>query len=361
MKIVSIVGARPQFIKHAALSKEVKKKHQDVLVHTGQHYDYSMNKIFFNELGIAEPDYNLGIGSGSHGYQTGKMLLEIENILLKEQPDLVIVYGDTNSTLAGALSAVKTHTKVAHVEAGLRSFDKSIPEEINRVLTDHCADYLFCPTKTAVDNLNQEGIVNGVYLTGDVMVDALNSYKEMAERSTILDELKLTNKQYILVTIHRASNTDVLENMENIVKALIELAESGETIVFPVHPRSLKMLKANDLLDSVKEKVKITEPLGYLEFLKLLNHAKKVITDSGGIQKEAYILKVPCITLMNITSWIETVSDGWNVLAGNNPQKIIELVRHFEPKRPTSNLFGLGACNKIVTIITNDISNLHRR
>jgi UDP-N-acetylglucosamine 2-epimerase len=351
MKIVTIVGARPQFIKYAALSREVKKKHKEVLVHTGQHYDYNMSKVFFVELCIPEPDYYLGIGSGTHGYQTGEMLKGIESILLKEKPDLAIVFGDTNSTLAGALSAAKIHIKLAHVESGLRMFDKSIPEEINRVLADYCSDYNFCPTETALNNLKKEGITKGVYLTGDVMVDALNFYKETAERSNILDVLGLTSKHYILITVHRASNIDIWNNLENIANALIKLAELEETIVFPVHPRSLKALNANGLINRLKQKVILSEPLGYLEFLKLLNHAKKVITDSGGIQKEAYILKVPCITLMDNTPWMETVNDGWNVLAGTATEKVIELARNFEPKHTNSNQFGLGACKKIAKII----------
>jgi UDP-N-acetylglucosamine 2-epimerase (non-hydrolysing) len=358
MKIVTIIGARPQFIKHAALSKEVKKKNEEILIHTGQHYDYNMNKVFFDELGISEPTYNLGIGSGSHAYQTGEMLKGIEGILLKENPDLVIVYGDTNSTLAGALAAVKIHIKIAHVESGLRMFDKSIPEEINRVVTDYCANYNFCPTETAVHNLKKEGITKGVFLTGDVMVDTLNFYKETAEHSNILDILELTSKHYIVVTVHRQSNTDNRKNLEDIANAIMKLSTFKETIVFPVHPRSLKLLHSNGLLDRLKEKVKIIEPLGYLEFLKLLNHAKKVITDSGGIQKEAYILKVPCITLMESTPWLETVKDGWNVLAGTDTAKVIELALDFEPNGPNSNLFGLGACKKIVKIIDNSIIGL---
>jgi len=255
MKIISIVGARPQFVKHSPLSNELSKSHQCILIHTGQHYDYSMNKIFFDELGIREPDYNLGIGSGTHAYQTGEMMKGIENILFHEKPDLVIVYGDTNSTLAGALAAAKLNFKTAHVEAGLRMFDKSIPEELNRVIADYCSDYLFCPTQTAVDNLKHEGLTNGVYLTGDVMVDALNFNKEIAERSNILNNLKLTDKKYTLVTLHRANNTDKRQNLENIVNALIGLDELGEKIVFPVHPRTVKMMKTYVLLIAISAQV----------------------------------------------------------------------------------------------------------
>jgi UDP-N-acetylglucosamine 2-epimerase len=351
MKIVSIVGARPQFIKYAPLARELKKAHRDVLVHTGQHYDYNMNKIFFDELGIPEPDYNLGVGSGTHAYQTGEMLKGIADTLIKENPDMVMVYGDTNSTIAGALAAAKLGIKVAHVEAGLRSFDKSMPEEINRLLTDHCSDYLFCPTRTAVANLKQEGITRGVSLTGDVMVDALNFNKEVAERSNILDTLGLTSKRYLLVTVHRVSNTDILENLENIANALIKLGELEETIVFPVHPRTMKMLKTYALFDRLKEMAILIEPLGYLEFLKLLNHAKRVLTDSGGIQKEAYILRVPCITLRETTEWIETVEDGWNILVGTDTEKTIEAARSFNPGHRYSEVFGQGACEEISHII----------
>jgi len=351
MKIISIVGARPQFIKYAPLSKELKKAHEDVLIHTGQHYDYNMNKVFFDELGIPEPDYNLGVGSGTHAYQTGEMLKGIEDILIKEKPDLVIVYGDTNSTIAGALSSVKLHIKVAHVEAGLRIFDKSVPEEINRVLTDYCSNYLFCPTQTAVDNLKQEGITEGVYLTGDVMVDALNFNKEIAEQSRILDQLRLISKKYILVTVHRDFNTDNQNNLENIMTALIRLGEMGEKIVFPVHPRTAKLLKTYGLFNSLGEMVTMIEPLGYLEFLKLLNHAKKVLTDSGGVERDAYILKVPCATLMDFTPWVETVDDGWNILAGTDIEKIVKVARNFKPGHRYSDVFGQGACKKISHII----------
>lgn len=351
MKIVSVIGARPQFIKYAPLSKELRKSHQDILIHTGQHYDYNMNKVFFDELGIPAPDYNLGVGSGTHAYQTGEMLKGIEDVLTKEKPDMLMVYGDTNSTLAGALAAAKLHIKVAHVEAGLRSFDKSMPEEINRILADHCSNFLFCPTQTALDNLNNEGITKGVYLTGDVMVDALNANKEIAERSNILNELGLTDKKYLVVTIHRASNTDVRENLENIVKVLIQIADMGENLVFPIHPRTQKLLANYGLLDSLKARIKVIEPLGYFEFLKLLNHSKKVLTDSGGIQKEAYIFKIPCITLRDNTEWVETVQDGWNVLAGTDTENIIKLAQGFNPSHPHTSLYGQGACEKIVGII----------
>lgn len=356
MKIVYIVGARPQFIKHAPLSRELQKTTKGVLIHTGQHYDYNMNKVFFDELSIPEPDYNLGVGSGTHAYQTGEMLKGIEGILIEEKPDLLLVYGDTNSTLAGALAAAKLHVKVAHVEAGLRLYDKSIPEEINRVLTDYCSDYLFCPTHTAVDNLKQECINKGVYLTGDVMVDALNFNKKVAERLNILDNLGLTRKQYLLVTVHRDFNTDDRNHLANIASALIKLGKSGNRIVFPAHPRTVKLLKTYKLLDSLEKRITLIEPLGYLEFLKLLNHAGKVVTDSGGIQKEAYILKVPCITLMDSTPWTETVEDGWNILTGTDIEKIIEAVENFEPVSEQRDAFGNQACRIIAKLISDTVA-----
>jgi len=312
MKIVSIVGARPQFIKCAPLSRELRKVHHEILVHTGQHYDHDMSDIFFEELNIPKPDYNLGIGSGSHGEQTGKMLTEIEKVLLKEKPDLVLVYGDTNSTLAGALAAVKLHIRVAHVEAGLRSFDRNMPEEINRVLTDHISDILFCPTQTAVDNLSKEGITQGVHLVGDVMLDALEYNKTVAEKkSKILEVLGLKKDKYLVITIHRPSNTDSRENLNNIIKALREI---GEAVVFPVHPRTKKFLQEYGL--DFPANVRLMDPLGYLDMLKLMAGARKILTDSGGIQKEAYMLGVPCVTLRENTEWVETLEGGWNVLVG---------------------------------------------
>ena len=352
MKIISVIGVRPQFIKCAALSKELRKSHQEIIVHTGQHYDYNMDKVFFNELEIPEPDYHLGVGSGTHGAQTGEMLGKVEEVLIKEKPDLVLVYGDTNSTFAGALSAAKLKIKIGHIEAGLRSYDKSMPEEINRVLTDHCADLLFCPTPTAVDNLRKEGIIDQVYLTGDVMADTLLYNKEIAERSDILDRLNIESKQYLVATLHRASNTDDKRNLTNIVDALCELEGN---VVFPLHPRTEKFLKQYGLYDQLKGKVKLTEPLGYLEFLKLLGHAKKVLTDSGGIQKEAYMLKVPCITLRENTEWIETVEDGWNVLAGVDKETIIKVTKEFVPLREQRNIFGKDASNKIVDVLNRAI------
>ncbi|MDD2339472.1 MAG: UDP-N-acetylglucosamine 2-epimerase (non-hydrolyzing) [Methanosarcina sp.] len=351
MKVASIVGVRPQFVKASVVSRELRKKHEEILIHTGQHYDYQMNRVFFEQLNIPEPNYHLDIGSGPHGYQTGEMLKKIEEVLVKETPDLVLTYGDTNSTLAGALAASKLHIKTAHVESGLRSLDRSMPEEINRILTDHCSDILFCPTANAVENLKKEGIVDNVYLTGDVMVDSLLYNREIAEiKSTILNDLGLKNKGYLVATIHRASNTDDEGNLKNIVNAFSEL---NENIVLPLHPRTEKFLKKYGLYDRLKCSVILTQPLGFLEFIKLMNHAKMILTDSGGVQKEAYVLKVPCITLRENTEWVETVEDGWNVLVGTNKEKIIDMVNHFTPSlNAHSSRFGNGdASRRIAEII----------
>jgi UDP-N-acetylglucosamine 2-epimerase (non-hydrolysing) len=301
-----------------------------------------MNKMFFDELGIPKPNYHLGVGSGTHGYQTGEMIKRIEDVLLKERPDVVLVYGDTNTTLAGALAAVKLHIKVGHVEAGLRSYDRKMPEEINRVLTDHCSDYLFCPTEKAVENLRGEGITEGVYMVGDVMVDALRESIKVAEKkSKILDELDIKPKEYYLATIHRAENTDSFERMKSIVEAFCEIGN----VVFPCHPRTEKMLKKFGLWDSLRE-IKVIKPVGYLDMLMLEKNAKLILTDSGGVQKEAYILRVPCITLRNNTEWVETVEEEWNVLVGTDKDKIVKTSMNFNPENPQSDIFGDGGASE---------------
>jgi len=340
VKIVSIVGARPQFIKCAPVSREIRKEHEEILVHTGQHYDHGMSAVFFEELAIPEPDYNLGIGSGTHGRQTGAMLGTIEDVLGKEEPDFVLVYGDTNSTLAGALAAAKLHVPVAHIEAGLRSFDRWMPEEVNRVLTDHASDILFCPTETAVANLAAEGIREGVYLVGDVMVDAMNYNRAIAEeRSRILEDVGVRPGEYLVATVHRPSNTDDRGNMTGILGAL---GEAGMPVVFPVHPRTRNYLGRYGLLAKMPENVQVTEPLGYLDMLHLMAHAAKILTDSGGVQKEAYMLGVPCITLRENTEWVETVEAGWNVLVGAGREEIVSMIHEFAPAGDQPPLFGDG-------------------
>ncbi len=352
MKLVSIVGARPQFIKAVLVSGEFRKNHQEVLVHTGQHYDIELSGVFFDELDIPKPDYNLKVGSDTHANQTGKMMIRIEEVLIAERPDLVLVYGDTNSTLAGALASVKLHVPVAHVEAGPRMFDKSIPEEVNRVLTDHISSLLFAPTQTAVANLRRERITEGIYLTGDVMLDSFLYFSKVAvERSKILDELNLGQGKYLLATIHRERNTNIEENLKNIVNAFLSI---DEKIVFPVHPRTKKYLKQYGLYDSLKtaQNTMLIDPVGYLDSIILTTNAREVLTDSGGLQKEAYFAHVPCITLDEATGWPETVEDGWNMLVGSDKDKIIEAVRHFKPEGRQGNAFGDGtAAKKIIEIL----------
>ena len=343
MKVASIVGARPNFIKLAPVSKELRKKFKEIVIHTGQHYDYEMDKVFFDEMQIPKPDYHLGVGSGSQGEQTGEMLKRIEKVLMKEKPDLVLVFGDTNTTLAGGLAACKLHIRVAHIEAGLRSYDRRMPEETNRVLTDHCSDLLFAPTRTAVENLMKEGITEGVYLTGDVMVDALKENIKIAEKeSMILNELHLKTKEYYLATVHRAENTDDFDRLKSIVDAFCEI----EHLVFPCHPRTEKSLKRFDLWEKLTRKVNVIKPVGYLDMLMLEKNANKILTDSGGVQKEAYIFKVPCITLRNTTEWVETVEDGWNALVGANKEKIVKMAMEFEPEGVQRNIFGEGYASK---------------
>jgi UDP-GlcNAc3NAcA epimerase len=323
MKMVTIVGARPQFIKAAAVSRVLRASCREVLVHTGQHYDGNMSQVFFDELEIPRPDYFLEIGSGRHGAQTGAMLGAIEEVLLKEAPDRVLVYGDTNSTLAGALAAAKLHIPVAHVEAGLRSFNRRMPEELNRVLTDHLADLLFCPSQTAVSNLAAEGIVSGVHRVGDVMHEALMHAVAVAhEKSDAGRRLGVTPGGYALATIHRAENTDDLARLARLMTALQEISRTMP-VLFPVHPRTRSRLPA--LADSAG--LRLLEPLGYLDMVRLEAEAAVILTDSGGIQKEAYWLRVPCVTLRDETEWVETVQQGWNVLAGADPERIVHAAR----------------------------------
>ncbi|WP_440952857.1 non-hydrolyzing UDP-N-acetylglucosamine 2-epimerase [Methanococcoides sp. FTZ1] len=350
MKILSVIGARPQFIKCAPLSRELRRSHEEILVHTGQHYDPDMSDVFFKELGIPEPDHNLGIGSATQGEQTGRMLMGIEKLLISEEPDMVLVYGDTNSTIAGSLAASKLHIPVAHVEAGLRSFDRTMPEEINRVVTDHISDIMFCPTETAVRNLGSEGITEGVHNVGDVMMDALQyNIKIAEERSTILEDLGISDRDFMVATVHRASNTDSIENLSSIVKAF---CSSDAHIVFPVHPRTKKYLVQYGLWDTLCENVQVISPVGYLDMLKLMSNSRKILTDSGGVQKEAYMLGVPCITMRDNTEWVETVDDGWNVLVGSDRNMIMDAIDGFEGAGETGNVFGSGdACERICTLL----------
>lgn len=345
MKILTVIGARPQFIKAAAVSNKLRKNHEEVLVHTGQHYDNNMSDIFFDELGIPKPNYNLNIGSGNHGYQTGKMLMELESIYLNEKPDLVLVYGDTNSTLAGALAASKLLIPVAHIEAGLRSFNMKMPEEQNRVLTDHISKYLFAPTDTAIKNLKNENITENVFNTGDVMFDAIKLFKEKAlETSTVLIDNNISPNEYILSTIHRAENTNDINRLKNIINALNECEKN---IVLPLHPRTHKFIKDYGL--TINDNIKIIAPVGYLDMINLENNSQKIVTDSGGVQKEAYFLQKPCITMRDETEWIETVENGWNTIVGSNKEKILDAIINFNPKGEQKMAFGYGNAADIIS------------
>lgn len=350
MKILTIVGARPQFIKAAIISNLIREKHKEILVHTGQHYDDNMSKVFFQQLRLPKPDYNLRIGSRNHGEQTGKMLIELEKIYLKENPHLVLVYGDTNSTLAGALSASKLLIPVAHIEAGLRSFNINMAEEQNRVITDHISTLLFVPTSTAENNLYAERINAGVYNVGDVMFDAILYFKRLLnQRTSILNKISVRSGEYILTTIHRAENTNSINRLKNIIEAL---NESGEKIVLPLHPRTKKYIERYNL--QFNDNINLIEPVGYFDMIDLEMNSKRIITDSGGVQKEAFFMKKPCITIRNETEWIETVENGWNTIAGTEKENILKAIRYFKPKMKQKNIFGNGRARyKILDIINN--------
>lgn len=348
MKVITVVGARPQFIKAACFSRISKDHIDEIIVHTGQHYDKNMSDIFFEELEIPKPKYNLEVGSGNHGKQTGTMMIQIEKIVEEEEPDAILIYGDTNSTLAGALVGSKLLIPIYHVEAGLRSYNKNMPEEQNRILTDHISEVLFCPTKTAIINLQKEGISKNVYNTGDIMYDAVLYNSILAEKkSTILKELNLNSKKYILSTIHRAENTNSKDRLSEIITGL---NESGEQIVLPLHPRTAEYLKIYNL--KLGDNIKVTNPVGYLDMLCLEKNAKKILTDSGGVQKEAYFLGVPCITMRDETEWIETVEYGWNILVGADKDKIKNAIKVETTVKEKPKCFGNGkTAQKILEII----------
>lgn len=311
-KIISVIGARPQFIKYAPLSIAFQGEFEDISIHTGQHYDKEMSDVFFEELNIPPPKYMLEVGSGSHGIQTGKMLMELDPILQKEKPDAVVVFGDTNTTVAGALSAAKLNIPVVHIEAGLRSFNREMPEELNRIATDHMSSLLFAPTPVAVENLKKESISKGVELTGDLMADSLRIATEYLEKHQIAPPV---DEPYYLATIHRNYNTDKAERLLDILDALNNLEHK---VILPMHPRTKNLLKEWNV-DLVRfNRMKIVQPLGYFSFINYMKNSAAIITDSGGIQKEAYILKIPCITLRYETEWTETLTGGWNILAGEN-------------------------------------------
>lgn len=348
MKIVSVVGARPEFIQATPVSRALRLNHQEILVHTGQHYDYLMSQAFFEELGTPAPDHNLEVGSGLHGRQTAEILVRMEEVLIKEQPDLVIVRGDTNSTLAGALAASKLHIPTAHIEAGERSFDRRMPEEINRLVADRVADLHFCASRAAVQRLAAEGITQSVHWVGDVMLDAMLQNLPIARRkSDALARLDLEPGAYALVTIHRAANTDDPVRLNQIVKALNSVPE---TIVFPVHPRTRKALTCRSARFSAH--VKLIEPVPYFDMLVLEENARLIATDSGGVQREAYFLGVPCLTLRDETEWVETVEAGWNKVVGTQPERVIDAWFGFAPPEKRPPIFGDGtAAQRIAQIL----------
>jgi len=327
IKIVAIVGARPQFIKAAAVSRVIRDEFageiEEILVHTGQHYDANMSQVFFDELDIPHPGFNLEIAGGSHGVMTGRMLEAIENVLFAEKPDWVLVYGDTNSTLAGALAAAKLHIPVAHVEAGLRSFNMRMPEEINRILADRVSSLLFCPTENAVRNLSSEGLIDGVYNVGDVMFDVALFYRGKAQSNrAILKKLKISEKSYALATVHRAENTDSPNRLEEILMALSQLSTKLD-VVLPLHPRTRGLIDKYEIKRHISG-IKITDPLPFLDMVALEQSAKLILTDSGGIQKEAFFYGIPCITMRDETEWIETVRTGANKLVGASYERILD-------------------------------------
>ncbi len=358
MKVVSIVGARPQFIKAAAVSRIIRKYATEILVHTGQHYDSNMSDVFFDELDIPKTDYNLGVGSGTHARQTAEMLTGLEEIYLKEKPDFVLVYGDTNSTLAGALAASKILIPVIHVEAGLRSFNLTMPEEQNRILTDHISKYLFCPTQTAVSHLKNENITSHVYLVGDVMCDAVLYYlkkittvphKDFMDRLSFLFQWNKPLESWYIATVHRAENTENKDKLSEILKAFEEFAFP---VIFPVHPRIREFI--NGLMEENHySNVCFVEPLGYLEMLFFTNNAVKVVTDSGGLQKEAYMMHKNVVTLRNQTEWVETLEGNHNILCTINSECILEAVRRTDIEENFNDiLYGNGeAAEKMCKII----------
>jgi UDP-GlcNAc3NAcA epimerase len=357
MKIVTILGARPQFIKAGSVSREIAKHNnvKEIIVHTGQHYDANMSDVFFDEMKIPKPDYYLGVGGNSHGAMTGQMIEKIEDILVKEQPDWLLVYGDTNSTLAGAIAASKLHIKIAHIEAGLRSFNMKMPEEVNRILTDRVSSIMFCPTNAAICNLEKEGVNSWqtqVSLSGDVMQDGALFYKKLAQKPNVDIQDK-----FVLCTIHRAENTDDPLRLTNIIEVLNEVALTRQ-IILPIHPRTKKILEGMSI--ELSDNIKVIDPVGYLNMVWLIDHSSLVMTDSGGLQKEAFFFAKPCITMRDETEWVELVDNNFNVLVGADKDKILNAVN--KPNFSTNfslDLYGGGLASKriIDTLLNYGESN----
>jgi len=357
-KIVTVVGARPQFIKAGVVSRIIRDNFSDrldeILIHTGQHYDKNMSDIFFKQLDLPQPKVNLEIGSSSHGQQTGKMLSQLEQVFIQEKPDMVVVYGDTNSTLAGALAAAKIHLPVAHVEAGLRSWNRKMPEEINRVMVDHISNLLFCPSDVSINNLKQEGIVEGVIKTGDVMHDsalycAKKAEEEKENFNRVCEEFNVSSGNYFLATVHRAENTDQIENLKQIISSFDNLPQK---VVWPVHPRTKRTMEENKIVCG--NNVVLTSPFSYLDMILFLKNAAMVLTDSGGVQKEAMFFETPCVTLRSETEWTETLESGWNLLSDIDSDQILKTVEiHSKtPKKNTEQIYGTGkSADKVITAI----------
>jgi len=354
LKICSVIGARPQFIKSSPLTSALTNKFHEIMINTGQHYDHEMSTAFFEELNLPKPKYNLEIGSGKQGEQTAAMLSSLEDVFINEDPSAVVVYGDTNSTIAGALAAAKLHIPVIHVEAGLRSYNKTMPEEINRIVTDHVSDFLFVPSETSKNNLLKEGIIDGVHIVGDIMYDSiLNHGPRARESSKILDKLKINNEKYYLATIHRAENTDNESRLRSIIESFSKI---DAIVIMPLHPRTKKLMNEYSL--NPANNIKIIDPVGYLDILRLMQQSSAVLTDSGGVQKETYYLKVPCITLRGETEWTETVEAGWNKIVDVDPIKILDAVNTSDSVKEKSHpkLYGDGdTAIKIVDVLTKSL------
>lgn len=352
MKIISVVGARPEFIQATPVSRALRKNHQEILVHTGQHYDYLMSQTFFDELGIPAPDYNLEVGSGSHAAQTAEIMVRFEELMLKEKPDVVLVRGDTNSTLAGALVASKLHIPTVHVEAGERSFDRRMPEEINRLVADQLSSAYFCVSQTAVKQLAKEGITKNVFWVGDVMFDSNLANRPLArKKSTVLSTLELAPGTFGLVTVHRVANTDDTARLSNIVCALSQV---NETVIFPVHPRTRGALQKLDV--KFGENVRLIEPVGYYDMMVLEENARIIATDSGGVQREAYFMRKPCLTLRDETEWTETVHVGWNKLVGVDVDCILNEWKSFTPPAEQPPIFGDGTAGEKIANLLGQIN-----
>jgi UDP-N-acetylglucosamine 2-epimerase len=355
VRIVSVVGARPQFVKAAPVSRELRRIGEEILVHSGQHYDAAMSDVFFAELGIPAPDYDLGVGSGPHGQQTGVMLGLLEKLFVQVAPDAVLVYGDTNTTLAGGLAAAKLGIPVVHVEAGLRSFNRAMPEEINRVAVDHLSELLFCPTQVSADNLAAEGIRGGVHVVGDVMMDTLRLFAERATGDEALQAHAVRPGEYFLATVHRAGNADDPAALASLIAGLAGL---DAPVLWAVHPRTRARLAEFGLESAMNraENLRVLDPLSYLETMTLLRSARALFTDSGGMQKEAYFFGVPCVTLREETEWIETVELGWNTLVGTDPTRIIAAARGSLPPAERPPVYGDGhAAERITRVIAEHL------